>query len=146
MTSESDANRETRSTLDRQGDLGLLILRTVIGGHLIWSTQDNVFSWARMIEFRDFLEQFGFPWPIACAIVSVAAQFLGGIALVLGAWTRLAGAVMAFNFIIAIVMVDALRPYPAAFPALMLVAGSLCLMLTGSGRWSLDDHFRGIRS
>ena len=126
----------------RHGDIGLLILRLVAGLHLIWSTQDNVFSWARMLEFRDFLAQFGFVMPLASAVVSVAAQFLCGIAFVLGLWTRFAGAVMAFNFIVAIVMVDALRPYPAAFPALALVAISLCLMFTGAGRWSVDHRWR----
>jgi putative oxidoreductase len=127
-------------------DLGLLTLRLVIGGHLIWSTQDNVFSWERMLEFRDFLAQFGFAAPLYCAVVSVAAQFLGGIALVLGAGTRLAGAILAFNFVVAIVMVDALRPYPAAFPALALVAAALCLMLTGAGGFSLDAWRHNGRS
>lgn len=124
-------------------DLGLLILRLVVGVHLIVMTQDNVLSWERMLEFRDFLAHFGFPWPLACAVVSVAAQFLCGIAFVLGLSTRAAGALMAFNFVVAIVMVDRLQPYPNAFAALALVAVSLCLMFTGAGRWSLDRRWRG---
>lgn len=123
-------------------DLGLLLLRLGIGGHLIWSTQDNVFSWARMLEFRDFLEKFEFPYPLFCAVLSVTAQFVGGLALVAGAFTRLAGAVLAFNFVVAIVMVDAKRPYPAAFAALAIVVACLCLMFAGAGRWSLDHRWR----
>lgn len=134
--------RSNATTPARHGDIGLLVLRLVAGGHLFWSTQDNVFSWQRMLEFRDFLAQSGFAFPLACAVVSVAAQFLSGIGLVLGAWTRIAGALMAFNFVVAIVMVDGLRPYPAAFPALALVAISLCLVFTGAGRWSLDHRWR----
>ncbi|UXI67447.1 DoxX family protein [Tahibacter amnicola] len=125
-----------------RADLGLLILRAVLGGHLIWSSQDNVFSWARMLEFRDFLARFDFPWPLFCAVLSVAAQFLGGSALVAGLYTRFAGAVLAFNFVVAIVMVDSQRPYPAAFAALALVAGCLSLTFTGAGRWSLDHALR----
>lgn len=125
-----------------RADLGLLLLRLGIGGHLIWSTQDNVFSWARMLEFRDFLEKFEFPFPLACAVLSVTAQFVGGIALVVGAFTRFAGLVLAFNFVVAIWMVDSLRPYPAAFAALAIVVASLCLMFTGAGRWSLDRRWR----
>lgn len=130
------------TALARQSDVGLLILRVVIGGHLIWSTQDNVFSWSRMLEFRDFLDQFGFPWPLVCALLSVTVQFLGGIALVLGVCTRLASAILAFNFVVAIVMVDSARPYPAAFAALAIVAAALCLLATGAGRHSLDHHWR----
>ena len=126
----------------RRADVGLLVLRLVTGGHLIFMTQDNVFSWARMLEFRDFLAQFGFPWPLLCAVLSVAGQFGGGLLLVLGLFTRFAGLIVAFNFIIAIWMVDSRQPYPAAFAALSLVAAGLCLMFTGAGKWSLDRAWR----
>ena len=126
----------------RRADVGLLVLRLVTGGHLIFMTQDNVFSWARMLEFRDFLAQFGFPWPLLCAVLSVAGQFGGGLLLVLGLFTRLAALIVAFNFIIAIWMVDSRQPYPAAFAALSLVAAGLCLMFTGAGKWSLDRAWR----
>lgn len=138
----ANLHRRVETSLAGQADIGLMILRLVIGGHLIWSTQDNVFSWARMLEFRDFLEQFGFPWPLFCAVLSVCAQFVCGIAFVLGAYTRLAGAIMTFNFLVAIAMVDGTRPYPAAFAALSIVAATLCLMFTGAGRWSIDRHWR----
>ena len=126
----------------RRADIGLLVLRLVTGGHLMFMTQDNVFSWARMLEFRDFLAQFGFPWPLLCAVLSVAGQFGGGLLLALGLFTRFAGLIVAFNFIVAIWMVDSRQPYPAAFAALSLVAAGLCLMFTGAGKWSLDRAWR----
>lgn len=126
----------------RHADFGLLVLRIVVGGHLMFMTQDNVFSWTRMLEFRDFLAQFGFPWPLLCAVLSVAGQFVGGLALVLGLYTRFAGLVIAFNFVVAIWMVDSKQPYPGAFAALALVAVALCLMFTGAGRHSLDRLWR----
>ncbi|WP_460830199.1 DoxX family protein [Lysobacter humi (ex Lee et al. 2017)] len=128
--------------LARHPDIGLLLLRIVIGGHPVVMTWDNVTSWARMLEFRDFLAHHGFAFPLACALLSVAGQFLGGLALVLGLWTRPAALVVWFNFIVAIAMVDAKAPYPAAFPALALVAGGLCLASTGAGRLSLDARLR----
>jgi putative oxidoreductase len=96
-----------------------------------------------MLEFRDFLAHHGFAFPLACAVLSVAGQFLGGLALVLGLYTRAAALVVAFNFLVAIAMVDAKAPYPAAFPALALVAGALCLAFTGPGRLALDARLRG---
>ena len=126
----------------RRSDLGLLILRVVVGGHLMYMTQDNVFSWGRMLEFRDFMAQFGFPFPLFCAVLSVIGQFGGGLALLLGLFTRFAGLVIAFNFVVAIWMVDSKQPYPGAFAALALVAAGLCLMFTGAGRYSIDHAWR----
>lgn len=87
--------------LSHRVDVALLILRVVAGAHLIFMSQDNVFSWARMLHFRDFLQQFGFPFPLVCAVVSVWAQFLGGIAFILGAFTRAWAPIIAFNFVVA---------------------------------------------
>ena len=127
-----------------RGDLGLLVLRLVTGGHLVWMTQDNVFSWARMHEFAAFLAQHAFPVPLACAVLSVAGQFGGGLLLVAGLCTRFAGLVVAINFVVAIWMVDSKPPYPAAFPALALVAAGVCLVFAGAGRWSLDRAWRRV--
>lgn len=135
--------RRLEQALARHPDAGLLALRLVVGGHPVLMTWDNVTSWSRMLEFRDFLAHHGFAFPLACAVLSVAGQFLGGLALLLGLHARLAGLVLAFNFVVAIAMVDAKAPYPAAFPALALAAGALCLALTGPGRLSLDAAFRG---
>ena len=135
-------HRNVERACARQADLGLLILRLVVGGHLMFMTQDNVFSWTRMLEFRDFLAQFGFPFPLFCAVLSVAGQFGGGLLLVLGLFTRFAALVVAFNFVVAIWMVDSRQPYPAAFAALSLVAAGLCLVFSGAGRYSLDRAWR----
>ena len=34
-----------------------LFIRLLVGFHLIYGTQDNVFSYERMLEFRNFLEE-----------------------------------------------------------------------------------------
>ena len=126
----------------RRADFGLLVLRVVAGGHLVYMTQDNVFSWARMREFEQFLAHHGFAWPLFCAVLSVIGQFGGGLLLVLGLFTRFAGLLVAFNFVVAIWMVDSKAPYPAAFAALALVAAGACFMFAGAGRYSLDRAWR----
>ena len=58
------------SFLDRYRDLAPLLLRLFVGFVLIYGTADNVFSTARMLEFRDFLAANGFPYPLACAYLA----------------------------------------------------------------------------
>ena len=64
--------------LARLADLGPTILRAFLATFLIYMSQDNVFSGARMAEFVRFLTQFGFPLPAVAAPVSVFAQFAAG--------------------------------------------------------------------
>lgn len=142
MNAVASWHRRGEDACARRADLGLLILRVAIGAHLMAMTQDNVFSWARMLEFRDFMVHHGFAFPLLCAVLSVVGQFFGGLALVLGLCTRFAGLVIAINFVVAVWMVDSKLAYPGAFPALALVAAGLCLMFTGAGCYSLDRVWR----
>lgn len=121
---------------------GPLVLRLAIGGHLIHGSQDNVFSWARMLEFRDFLTAQGFPFPLVCAVTSVAAQFIAGCLYVAGWQIRGAALVMLFNFTVAILAVHLSHPYSAVFPALMMWTGSLSLLFSGAGAWSVDGRLK----
>lgn len=125
--------------LDRHREVGVVFLRLVVGAHLIIGTQDNVRSWERMLEFRDFLAAQGFPWPLLSAQVSVWAQLLCGGLFVLGLFTRPAAAVMIVNFLVALGMVHLGKtPYAVTFPALFMLAGALFLFVHGPGSLALD--------
>lgn len=124
--------------LERFADHGLFLLRLVTGGFLIWGTLDNVTSAARMLEFVAFLGQFQFPAPGLLAPVSVYAQFLCGMLLVLGLCTRWAGFVMLFNFAVAVSMVHWEQDFRAQWPAVILVFLSLYFGLRGGGRLAVD--------
>lgn len=91
-------NRPSEKTNTRAAAFAPLVLRLAVGVHLIQGTQDNLLSWARMLEFRDFLASQGFPVPLACAVVSVVAQFSAGVLYLAGWQVRPAAAVMLFNF------------------------------------------------
>ena len=125
--------------LDRRREHGVIFVRFAVGVHLVVGTQDNVFSWQRMLEFRDFLASQGFPWPLLSANVSAWAQFLCGGLFVLGLLTRPAAAVMVVNFLVALGMVHlGQTPYEATFPALFMLAGALFLLVHGPGAWAVD--------
>jgi len=124
--------------LQRGSDLSLLALRLVVGGFLIWGVWDNVANPERMEEFRIFLQHHGFAYPEQMAPLSVWAQLLCGSAFTLGLITRWAGLVCAFNFVVALTMVDAQEGVRAALPSTLLVLVGLLLATHGAGRWALD--------
>ncbi|MDQ3245777.1 MAG: DoxX family protein [Pseudomonadota bacterium] len=122
----------------RFADVGLLLLRVVTGAFLIYQSHDNVFSAARMDEFVNFLTQFNFAMPELMAPLSVYAQFLAGIAFILGLLTRWFGLITAFNFVVAVWMVHWNDPVPGIWPAAILIFLGLYFGLRGAGRYGLD--------
>ncbi|MBC7982570.1 MAG: DoxX family protein [Candidatus Obscuribacterales bacterium] len=125
--------------LKQYGDISLMLLRVLTGAFLIYGTQDNVFSDARMQEFVQFLAKRGFAWPELTAPLSVYAQFICGALLVIGLFTRWAGWVMAFNFIVAVVMVHWSQDFRGWWPAIVLVFIGLHFAVQGAGRYSVDE-------
>jgi putative oxidoreductase len=127
----------------RHADLGLLLLRCATGAFLVYQSHDNVFSAARMDEFVKFLTHFKFAMPELMAPLSVYAQFAAGIAFILGLFTRWAGLITAFNFVVAVWMVHWTDPVPGIWPAAILVFLGLYFGLRGSGRYGLDALLEG---
>jgi putative oxidoreductase len=119
-------------------DYAPLFIRLAIGTRLIAGTQDNVFSYARMEEFAQFLAANGTPFPLAGAFVSAYAQFLCGALFLVGLWTRPAALVMAINFVAALAIAHRQTPFEATWPALMMLAAALFFLFHGAGRPSLD--------
>lgn len=119
-------------------DLALLAMRLVVGAFLIFGVWDNIVSADRMAEFEKFLTLKGFAMPGLMAPLSVYAQFLAGVAFIAGFAIRWAGLICAFNFIVALVMVDAPLGIRPAFPAAALVVIGLLFATIGAGRLSID--------
>lgn len=119
-------------------DYGAIFLRLVIGWRLIDGTQDNVFSWERMIEFREFLMQRGVAYPLLAAQVSVYAQFICGILYVIGAFIRPAALIMIINFIAALYIAHLGTTFEQSFHALMMLFGSVFFLIYGAGNISVD--------
>jgi uncharacterized membrane protein YphA (DoxX/SURF4 family) len=126
--------------LARLADLGLFLLRCVTGAFLVYQSHDNILSAGRMDEFVKFLTQFDFPLPGLMAPLCVWAQFLCGIAFVLGLLTRWAGLVTAFVMLVAIWMVHWPQDFVGWWPALILVFLGLLFATQGAGRYSLDHR------
>jgi putative oxidoreductase len=126
------------SWFERRRDYAPLFIRLAIGSRLISGTQDNVFSYERMLEFERFLAANGTPFPLVAAFVSVYAQFICGALFMLGLWTRPAAVVMVINFLAALVIAHRATPFEVTWPALMMLAAALFFVFHGAGRPSVD--------
>ncbi len=117
---------------------GVLILRLFTAGVLVYGTQDNVFSAERMHEFERFLAERGTPAPVLAAHVSVYAQFLCGLLILVGAATRWAGAVMVVNFLAALAIAHRGAPFQANIAPLAMLSLSAFFLLHGAGPLSVE--------
>lgn len=121
-----------------QTDVAFLLLRLFIGVRLIYGVMDNILSWEHMIEFRNFLELFHFPFPIVSAVASVYAQLIAGMMILLGWKIRWAGAVMVFNFLIALIIVHRRDSFEQMTTPLAILVCSVFFLLAGAGKYALD--------
>jgi Predicted membrane protein len=96
---------------------------------------------------KSFTENMNIPAPFA--LLAIAAEFLGPIALVLGLFTRVAAFGIAATITVAALMVSAKFGFFMNWSGkqagegieyhLLMVAIALALMIQGGGRWALDS-------
>ena len=127
------------SLLEKYKEYGVIFIRLIIGFHLIYGTQDNIFSYARMEEFASFLSARSTPFPLFSAFLSAYAQFICGILFIVGLMTRYAAVVMVLNFIAALIIAHIGDTYPHMFPALMMLSAACFFLLHGAGKLSVDS-------
>jgi putative oxidoreductase len=131
--------------IEQRREYGALFLRLLIGPFIIWGVQDNILSHERMLEFEKFLAAKGTPWPALAAQLSVYAQFICGISILLGAFIRLTSVVFIINFICAILIAHRGDPFRTMFPALMMLASGLFFLFHGAGKPSVDEWLASRR-
>jgi putative oxidoreductase len=91
-----------------------------------------------MNEFRDFVAKHGFPMPMFSARLSAYGQFIAGILLALGLFTRLASIVVIINFIAALVMVHRGLPFNANIAPMAMLVGGIFFAIYGAPAYSVD--------
>ena len=84
----------------------------------------------------------GFPMPTLFAWAAAMSEFLGGIFLALGLFTRVSGFFIAFTMLVAILGVHGADPYQKKELAFMYFFIALAFTIKGAGDWSLDSFLR----
>ncbi|HEX8618207.1 MAG TPA: DoxX family protein [Thermoanaerobaculia bacterium] len=127
---------------EQRKEYGLFFIRLIIGGHLVYGVADNIVSWARMMEFHDFLAKLNVPFPLVAAHVSVYAQAICGLLFIIGFLFRPAALVMVINFICALLIAHRTGGYAPAALAWIMLFISLGFLFHGPGKPSVDERGR----
>jgi len=134
----------------RLADVGLLSIRVMLGGVFMFHGAQKLFAWfggPGIDGFAGFLESQGVPLPTLNAYMAGGTEFFGGLLILLGVMTRLAGIPVAFTMFVAAFMV-----HGSAFSAqnngmeypLTLAVVTTGIVLTGPGRLSLCHAFERL--
>lgn len=124
----------------RQADLGLTILRAVAG--IIFAAHGGqklfVYGFAGV---TGAFGQMGVPMPGIAGPATALVEFFGGLALIAGLLTRLAGFGLTVTMLGALFLVHLSAGFflPNGYEFVLALLGmTVTLMITGAGRWSVD--------
>jgi putative oxidoreductase len=126
-----------RRLLPINTDLALLILRVVLGIIMMYH------GWPKLTNLGGTIEGFsgmGIPVPALAAVFAMVAEFFGGLLLLLGVFTDIAGLMFAIDMLGAITFVHAKNGFAVneggvEWP-LALMAMALAIALAGPGRYA----------
>ncbi len=121
-------------------DWGIALLRVAVGGIFVAHGAQKLFVYG-IPGLAGMLGSLGIPFPALSAVAVTAAEFLGGLALLAGVFTRWAALPIAFSMAVAAATVHLkagfFLPNGAEY-VLALFAAAVALSLTGSGAFSID--------
>ena len=124
----------------RPTDVGLLILRLVFGLSLAFAHGLGKIPPSQ--GFVDATAGLGFPAPILFAWAAGLSEFVGGLFLAAGLFTRPAGLFVAFTLGVAAFVQHAGDPFGDRELAIAYFAVGLGFAATGAGRYALDAVIR----
>lgn len=144
--------------INGKSDLGwniyLLLARLWLGYSMIMGGQ-SILRFFSSQELRDFFQnwfgnELGFPAPLLMAFLAKGTEFVGGILISLGIFTRISSSLVAFVMLVATLTANLNYKGTEGFIKQDGVVTISCflfaclLVLSGGGKYSLDNYiFKG---
>lgn len=138
----------TSATTEKHLDTALLVLRLIAGAIFIMHGYQKVFSYG-FAGVTTMFTQIGVPLPKLLAPFICALELVGGFALLFGAFTRIAAALLACDMLGAILLVHIHGGFfvPKGVEFVLGNFGMLVtLALCGAGAYSVDAMMSRRRS
>lgn len=116
-------------------NVALLVLRVTVGLVLAYH------GWIKLSGIEGtsaFMSSIGLPGGGFWAWFIGLVEFIGGLALIVGLYTRLAAKILAINILVALLLVHTKGTWMQAELPLVLLGGLLSLAACGAGDWRLS--------
>ncbi len=117
-------------------DKALLAIRIAAGIVFVLHGYGKLTGNPSLEVFSGMLANIGFPMPMFFSWVVALTEFLGGLALIAGIFTRPAGILLSVVMLVAITAVKKLS-FPMADPDLALLGIAIAVAFAGPGRLSV---------
>ncbi|NIR43846.1 MAG: DoxX family protein [Gemmatimonadetes bacterium] len=138
--------------MSRKPETGLLVLRVAMGIIFLLHGSMKLFG-GRESFVREMLAMVGWDMPNVLLTLVAIVETLGGLALMLGLFARLAGLVLAVEMVVAVALfhlgqgffIVAIPNVPLAYGFeyhVALVGGLICIALGGPGAGALQEKIR----
>lgn len=125
---------------------GLLLIRILVGASMLYHGQE-VFDTEKMHGYTKWLTEMQFPSPVWMAYLGKGSEFLSGLLITLGLFTRIACLSLAVTMSIITFGIGEGRIFMQEQHPFLFVLLSLVFFFVGPGKWSLDYvWFRKIHS
>ncbi len=125
-------------------EIGLGLLRIAVGIIFLAHGYQKLFFWG-IAGVTGTFAQMGIPFPAVSAYLAAFAEFFGGLALLLGLWTRLAAVPVAFTMLVAMLQVHLKGGFflPSGIEyTLVLLVSNIAFMVAGGGAFAVENLFR----
>jgi putative oxidoreductase len=119
---------------------GIVPLRVVVGVVFAMHGGQKLFG-PGVAGVTNFFTRLGIPMPDVAAPIVIGVELFGGLALLLGLGTRIAGLLLAADMLVALLKVHLKAGFflPGGYEfVLTLLAACVTLALTGPGRLSIE--------
>ena len=122
-----------------QPDLGFLLFRFFIGAAMALAH-----GFGKLPPSEQLVQGvagMGFPVPVLFAWMAALAEFLGGLFIAAGLFTRISAFFLGFTMAVAAFVVHGADPFNVKEMALLYLFSCVLLVFTGAGRYSADRLF-----